>query len=139
MALKQEQKKYNITLSGGDMSCSKNLSITISSLGYFKNQPILRKGAKNNDDIYVTNTVGDAFVGIKVLENKIRLTKKSANYFKKKFYLPDLPHKFSRKIHLFANSSIDISDGFFQDLKHILSNSNLSSDIFIKNIETSFS
>ena len=137
LALKQEQKKYNIFLSGGDMSCSNNLTITISSIGYSKKPPILRKGAKNNDDIYITNTIGDAFVGLKVLENKIKFTKKSENYFIQKFYLPDLPYKFSRKIHLFANSSIDISDGFFQDLNHILSNSNLSSEIFVNNIPVS--
>ena len=137
LALKQEQKKYNITLSGGDISCSKYLSITISSIGYSKSLPILRNGAKNNDDIYITNTIGDAFVGLKVLKKKIKLSKKSINYFIKKFYLPDLPYKFSKKIHLFANSSIDISDGFFQDLKHILTNSNLSSEIFVNNVPVS--
>ena len=100
LALKQEQKKYNITLSGGDISCSKYLSITISSIGYSKSLPILRNGAKNNDDIYITNTIGDAFVGLKVLKKKIKLSKKSINYFIKKFYLPNLPFKFSRKIHL---------------------------------------
>ena len=137
LALKQEQKKYNITLSGGDMSRSNKLSITISSVGYSKKLPILRNGAKNNDDIYITNTIGDAFVGLKVLKKKIKLTKKSSNYFIEKFYLPNLPIKFSKKIHHFANSSIDISDGFFQDLKHILSNSNLSSEIFVNNIPIS--
>ncbi len=137
LALKQEQKKYNIALSGGDMSRSNKLSITISSIGYSKKLPILRNGAKNNDDIYITNTIGDAFVGLKVLQEKIKLSKKRAGYFIKKFYLPNLPFKFSRKIHLFANSSIDISDGFFQDLKHILSNSNLSSEIFVNNIPVS--
>ena len=137
LALKQEQKKYNITLSGGDISCSKYLSITISSIGYSKNLPILRSGAKNNDDIYITNTIGDSFVGLKVLKKKIKLSKKNINYFIKKFYLPDLPYKFSKKIHLFANSSIDISDGFFQDLKHILTNSNLSSEIFVNNVPVS--
>ena len=137
LALKQEQKKYNIVLSGGDISRSNKLSITISSIGYSKKLPILRNGAKNNDDIYITNTIGDAFVGLKVLKKKIKLSKKSINYFIKKFYLPDLPYKFSKKIHLFANSSIDISDGIFQDLKHILLNSNLSSEIFVNNVPVS--
>ena len=137
LALKQEQKKYNIVLSGGDISRSNKLSITISSIGYSKKLPILRNGAKNNDDIYITNTIGDAFVGLKVLEKKIKLTKKSSVYFIKKFYLPNLPLKFSKKMHLFANSSIDISDGFFQDLKHILSNSNLSAEISVNSLPVS--
>ena len=137
LALNQEQKKYNITLSGGDISISKNLSITISSIGYANHGPVLRSGAKNNDDIYVTNTLGDAFVGLNVLKKKIRINKKMDNYFIKQFYLPNLPVKFSKLIHLFANSSIDISDGFFQDLKHILLNSKLSSNVFVNNIPIS--
>ena len=137
LALKQEQKKYNIILSGGDTTRSNKLSITISSIGYSKKPPVLRSGAKNNDDIYITNNIGDAFMGLNVLKKKIKLSKKSTDYFIKQFYLPNIPIKFSKKIHLFANSSIDISDGFFQDLKHILSNSNLSSEIFVNNIPVS--
>ena len=137
LALKQEQKKYNIILSGGDTTRSNKLSITISSIGYSKRHPVLRSGAKNNDDIYITNNIGDAFMGLNVLKKKIKLSKKSTDYFIKQFYLPNIPIKFSKKIHLFANSSIDISDGFFQDLKHILSNSNLSSEIFVNNIPVS--
>ena len=76
-------------------------------------------------------------MGLNILKKKIKLSKKSTDYFIKQFYLPNIPIKFSKKIHLFANSSIDISDGFFQDLKHILSNSNLSSEIFVNNIPVS--
>ena len=137
LALKEEQKKYSIFLAGGDTSRSNKLSITVSVVGYSKTNPILRSGAKVNDDIYITNTIGDAFVGLKLLKGKIKLSKKNRDYFLRRFYLPLLPMKFSKKIHLFANSSIDISDGFFQDLQHILSRSNLSSIIFKNKIPIS--
>ena len=137
LALKEEQKKYNIFLAGGDTSYSNRLSITFSVIGYSKKSPVLRSGAKVNDDIYITNTIGDAFVGLKLLKGKIKLSKKNSDYFVRRFYLPILPIKFSKKIHLFANSAIDISDGFFQDLQHILSRSNLSSKIFKNKIPIS--
>jgi thiamine-monophosphate kinase len=137
LALKQEQKKYNIFLAGGDTSYSNRLSMTVCVVGYSKKNPVLRIGAKVNDDIYITNTIGDAFIGLKLLKGKIKLSKKNSNYFVRKFYLPNLPIKFSKKIHLFANSAIDISDGFFQDLQHILSRSNLSSKIFKNKIPIS--
>ena len=137
LALKQEQKKYNIILVGGDTTYSRILSITIAIIGYSEKKPILRSGAKLNDDIYITNTIGDAFVGLKILKGDIRLSKKNRDYFINKFYLPNIPIKFSKKIHLFANSSIDISDGFFQDLQHILSNSNLTSKLFMSKIPIS--
>ena len=137
LALKQEQKKYNIFLAGGDTSYSNKLSITISVVGYSQKSPVLRSGAKINDDIYITNTIGDAFVGSKLLKGKIKLSKKNSDYFVRRFYLPILPIKFSKRIHLFANSAIDISDGFFQDLQHILSRANLSSKIFMNKIPIS--
>ena len=137
LALKQEQRKYNIFLAGGDTSYSNRLSITVSVIGYSKKNPVLRIGAKANDDIYITNTIGDAFIGLKLLKGKIKLNKKNSNYFVRRFYLPTLAIKFSKKIHLFANSAIDISDGFFQDLQHILSRSNLSSKIFKNKIPIS--
>ena len=137
LALKQEQKKYNIFLAGGDTSYSNKLSITVFVVGYSKKSPVLRSGAKVNDDIYITNTIGDAFVGLKLLKGKIKLSKKNSDYFVRRFYLPILPIKFSKRIHLFANSAIDISDGFFQDLQHILSRSNLSSKIFKNKIPIS--
>jgi thiamine-monophosphate kinase len=137
LALKQEQRKYNIFLAGGDTSYSNRLSITVSVVGYSIKNPVLRIGAKVNDDIYITNTIGDAFIGLKLLKGKIKLSKKNSNYFVRKFYLPNLPIKFSKRIHLFANSAIDISDGFFQDLQHILSRSNLSSKIFKNRIPIS--
>ena len=97
----------------------------------------MRSRAKVNDDIYITNTIGDAFLGLEFLKGKIKFSKKNAYYFISKFYLPNLPIKFSKRIHLFANSSIDISDGFFQDLQHILSNSNLSAKLFYNKIPIS--
>ena len=137
LALKEEQKKYNVFLAGGDTSHSNRLSITLSVVGYSKKNPVLRSGAKVNDDIYITNTIGDAFLGLKLLKGKIKLSKKNTDYFIGRFYLPILPIKFSKKIQLFANSAIDISDGFFQDLQHILSRSNLSSKIFKNKIPIS--
>ena len=44
---------------------------------------------------------------------------------------------FSKNIHLFASSSIDISDGFFQDLNHLLERSNVSAEILLNKIPIS--
>ena len=136
-SLKSEQKKYKICLSGGDTTYSDRLSITICAIGNSKKFPVLRSGAKLNDDIYMTNTVGDANLGLNILKKKVNLDKKNNIYFVNKFYSPDLPIDFSKKIYQFANSSIDISDGLFQDLKHILNNSNFSSELFVDKIPIS--
>jgi len=88
-SLKEEQKKYSIYLSGGDTVYSKKLSFTITTVG-FSNRIVLRNKAKINDDIYVTGNLGDSFVGLEILKNRINLNKKLNDYFKEKYYLPDL-------------------------------------------------
>ena len=68
-ALKSEQKKFNIYLSGGDTTFSKNLTFTITTLGYSK-KIIYRNQASFNDDIYVTGNLGDSYVGLQILKKK---------------------------------------------------------------------
>ena len=80
-SLKQEQKKYGIFLCGGDTTFSNRLSFSITSIGYSKNI-VFRNKAKLHDDIYVTGNLGDSFVGLKILQNKINTTKKFKSYFK---------------------------------------------------------
>jgi thiamine-monophosphate kinase len=126
--LKSEQKKFKINLVGGDTTRSSKLSITFVVIGYSKKKPVLRYGSKINDDIYVTGTISDSYLGLCVL-------KKNKNfgllnkYFIKKYYEPDLPVNFSKYLNYFASSSIDISDGIVQDLQHICNQSKLGAFI----------
>ena len=74
-SLNQEQKKYNISLCGGDTTFSNSLSFTIMSLGYSDNI-IYRNKVKLDDDIYVTGNLGDSFLGLQILRNKNSFGKK---------------------------------------------------------------
>ena len=124
-SLIQEQNKYNISLCGGDTTFSNKLSFTVTSLGYSK-KIIYRNKALINDDIYVTGVLGDSFVGLQILKNKIKVSKELKNYFTKKYYLPDIQIKLAKKLLNFANSSIDLSDGLIDDLSKMINNQNLS-------------
>ena len=135
-SLKEEQKKYSITLSGGDTVFSKKLSFTIISVG-FSNKIIFRNKAKLNDDIYVTNNLGDSFIGLKVLQKKIKLNKNLSNYFKNKYFHPNIAKDLSRRLLSFANTSIDISDGLITDLEKLINKQKLSYKLYLKNIPIS--
>ncbi|MDC3184508.1 thiamine-phosphate kinase [Candidatus Pelagibacter sp.] len=124
-SLTQEQKKYNISLCGGDTTFSNKLSFTITSLGYSK-KIIYRNKALINDDIYVTGVLGDSFMGLQILKNKIKVSKELKNYFTQKYYLPDIRIKMTKKLLNFANASIDLSDGLVDDLSKMINNQNLS-------------
>ena len=135
-SLNQEQQKYSIHLCGGDTTFSKKLSFTITSIG-FSNKIVFRNRAKLNDDIYVTGDLGDSFVGLKILQKKIHLNNTLTKYFKKKYYQPNLQISLTKKLLLFANASIDISDGLIADLEKLINNQKLTYKIYLKNIPIS--
>ena len=127
-SLKNEQKKYGISLCGGDTTYSNKLSFSITSIGYSKNI-VYRNNAKLNDDIYVTGNLGDSFVGLQILRKKIKFNKKINDYFVKNYYEPNIQIDFTKELLKLANSSIDISDGLIADLEKMINNQNLSYQI----------
>jgi len=135
-SLKQEQNKYKIFLCGGDTTFSNRLSFSITSIGYSKNI-VFRNKAKLHDDIYVTGNLGDSFVGLKILQNKIKTSKKFKSYFIKKYFEPEIQIKLTKELLKFANSSIDISDGLIDDLKKMINKQKLSYKIWEEQIPIS--
>ena len=135
-SLSEEQKKYSISLGGGDTVFSKKLSFTITTIGYSK-RIIPRNNAKLYDDIYVTGNLGDSFIGLKLLKKKFKVKNDIKKYFENKYYQPSLHLKFSKKLNTFANTSIDISDGLITDLEKLINKQNLSYKLFIDKVPIS--
>ena len=135
-SLNQEQSRYRITLSGGDTTSSNKISFTITSIG-FANQIIYRNNAKINDDIYISGNLGDSYVGLLVLKNKIKLNKVLSKYFINQYFLPNIQSKLTKHLIKFANASIDVSDGLLADLDKMLNTQKLSYKIYLKNIPIS--
>ena len=135
-SLKEEQKKYNIFLCGGDTVFSKKLSFTIVSIGFSK-KIIYRNNAKINDDIYVTGNLGDSYIGLNILKKKIKINKKIQRYFTEQYYLPNIQLKITKKLLSFANTSIDLSDGLFADLEKLINKQKLSYKLNLKDIPIS--
>ena len=135
-SLIQEQKKYNLKLSGGDTTNSKKVSFTITTIGFSK-YIIERNKAKLNDDIYVTGNIGDSYLGLKLIKKNIKISSYLKKYFFKQFYCPNLPFKFYKELHKFANTSMDISDGLISDMNKLINKQNLSFEININKIPIS--
>ena len=135
-SLNQEQKKYNLKLSGGDTTNFNKVSFSIVSIGFSK-KIVQRNNARLNDDIYVTGNIGDSFIGLKAIKNNIKINSKLKNYFINQFYCPNLPYKIYKEIHKFANTSIDISDGLITDMNKLINKQKLSFEINVNKIPTS--
>ncbi len=123
-SINKEQKKYKFKLSGGDTTKSKLSSFTIVSMGL--SEKIVKRGkVLAGDDIYVTGDLGDSFLGLEILKKKIFINKNLKKYFINKYFLPDVPMPITKYLSKFAKSSIDISDGLFDDLDKLINNKNI--------------
>ena len=133
--LKEDQKKYNIKLLGGDLTSSSNLiSITINIIGTVPTgKSISRSTSMANDLLYVTGVLGLSNIGL------LNLNKNDKQYSKAKlkYYLPQPRVKFASSIRNFVSSMIDVSDGFVQDCGHLAKLSNLEFAINLKNLPIS--
>ena len=124
-SLADEQKKYEIKLCGGDTTFSKKLNFTITVIGFSK-KIIYRNKAKVYDDIYVTGNLGDSYIGLQILKKRIKIKGSKKKYFIDKFYKPNIQIKLSKRLLRFSNSSIDISDGLFDDLEKLINKQKLN-------------
>ena len=135
-SLKEEQNKYSIKIGGGDTVYSKIPSFSVTVVGFSKNI-VNRNNAKYRDDIYVTGNLGDSYLGLKLIANKKKLIKKNEKYFVNKYYCPEIPFLFSKKLINFANTSIDISDGLISDMEKLINKQKLSYEINVSKIPIS--
>jgi len=135
-SLKEEQKKYNIILGGGDTVFSNKLSFTVTSIG-FSNKIIYRNRSKINDDIYVTGNLGDSYLGLLLLKKNIKINKKLSDYFVNQYYKPEIKYSLTDCLNKFATSSIDLSDGLISDLEKLTNNQNISYQIYLNKIPLS--
>lgn len=126
-SLKALAQQHNIYLIGGDTTKGA-LSITINATGMLrKNQALLRSGAKVGDNVFVSNTLGDAALAWwQIQKQQIPSTSLLAQ-----FNCPQPQVKLGQALLGIANSCIDISDGLEQDLSHILTHSKVGASIDI--------
>ena len=129
-------EKYNVKIIGGDLvrGCT---SFTVQVIGYIKSdKPLTRSGAKNGDLIYVSGTVGDAALGLKLLTRpgEINISDKDEQYFLHKYHMPEPRLELGEEISSLANAAIDISDGMLIDMQRILSSSNVGAEINLEKI-----
>jgi thiamine-monophosphate kinase len=124
--LRADQRKYDVTLLGGDLSATRGpLSVSITAIGFVsKGKTILRSGAKSGDLVFVTGTIGDSGGGLVALKAKRR----NATLIRR-YRLPEPRVTFGRALRGIASAAIDISDGLLADLDHLADVSNVHIDI----------
>jgi thiamine-monophosphate kinase len=125
--------RFKVELAGGDtVSSPKCFFINVSVIGE-ANRVFTRQGAKPGDLIFVTGTLGDSSLGLKLLNR----TKKDGSHDYK--FLTGKHLDPTARVHeagilarskINITSMIDISDGLVQDLYHICKASKVGARIY---------
>ncbi len=127
--LKNQQERFSIHLVGGDTTATPGpLTLSLTALGTVpEGEGLKRNGACAGDRIYVSGTIGDAALGLAVLQGGLDgLDKKNADVLEARYHRPEPRINLGRRLSGLANAAIDISDGLIADLGHLALESGLS-------------
>lgn len=121
--LKSAQEAFGCQLTGGDtVSTPGPLALTVTAIGRAgEGGMVLRSGAGINDSIYVTGAIGDAALGLKLLQDtsladRLGLESSQTAYLKSRYWNPQPRLAAVPILRAFASAAMDISDGLYGDL-----------------------
>ncbi|HZB92726.1 MAG TPA: thiamine-phosphate kinase [Stellaceae bacterium] len=120
--LAKDQATFGIGLLGGDMSAIDGpIALTLAAIGRVAaGRAVLRSGARPGDLVYVSGTLGDAALGLAVLQGRLTLPEATAREFLvDRYHLPQPRLALGQRLAGVAHAMLDISDGLVADLGHL--------------------
>lgn len=111
---------YNCQLVGGDTTRGP-LTLSVVAKGQVPHGKVLsRSGAKVGDYVYVTGTLGDAGLGLRLCQGQVEVSKKHTAHILQRFHYPTARVAIGQALRTIANSAMDLSDGLYSDIQHLL-------------------
>ena len=133
--LKLFTRDYKIPVIGGDLIKGGECSVSVGVCGEVDKKDFLSRGGAQEDDlIFISGTLGEARLGLKVLNSKKKNISQEEKKYLKRFLKPRVHTSLGKNLQNIATSCIDISDGLLSDLGHICNQSNKGAEINIESI-----
>jgi|APTNR8051073442_1049403.scaffolds.fasta_scaffold13834_4 thiamine-monophosphate kinase len=120
--LAREQARFGIHLIGGDTVATPGpLVLTLTAFGHVARGCELRRSrARTGDDVYVSGTIGDGHLGLRVLDGRLGgLTEDDRVYLTTRYRQPEPRVGLGTALAGLAHAAADVSDGLVADLSHI--------------------
>jgi thiamine-monophosphate kinase len=117
-----DQKRFGMVLLGGDTVRSKGAAVlSVAAVGKVAaGAALLRGSARAGDALFMSGTLGDAALGLKVLKGELRkMAMRHRAYLVSRYRLPQPRLELGRKLVGIASAAMDISDGLVADLGHL--------------------
>ena len=134
-------EKFNVALIGGDTTQGP-LSITVNITGFIETDKCLKRSNANVGDlIFVTGSIGDAHVGLKLIlgNNSSEQTAFDSHeaYCIDRLNRPKPQVVAGQQLTAFSVAAIDVSDGVMADLQHICTASGVGARLNIDHLPVS--
>lgn len=122
--LRQDQAQYRIHLLGGDsVSTPGPTSLSVTAFGTVaRDRPLRRSGARPGDELWVSGTIGDSALGLKILTGSLDPVADGRNddpFLVDRYRLPQPRTLLGPALVGIASAALDVSDGLVQDAGHI--------------------
>jgi thiamine-monophosphate kinase len=139
--LSQDSRAYHFQLLGGD-TVKGSLTLSLTALGLVpKGRMVKRFGAQAGNRLYVTGTIGDAALGLKIRlaagEDQgwiAALSPAARDFLLERYLLPQPRVGLADAMQAYAQSGMDISDGFIGDLRKMMRVSRVSALVHLADV-----
>ncbi len=121
-ALGEDLSHFGLALFGGDTTSTPGpLTLSLTAMGWVpQGQMVRRKGARIGDDLVVTGTIGDGYLGLLAAQGRLPMLNAPQNLALEDRYHHPLPRLgLGQALRTHATACADVSDGLAADAGHI--------------------
>jgi thiamine-monophosphate kinase len=114
--LNDEQQQFGLVLAGGDTTLGgDHVHLTLTAMGLVDGPALTRRGAREGDIIFVSGTIGDAALGLTMLQDDAH----ADGPWVERYHRPQPRLALGKALRSKATSALDCSDGLWLDLQRL--------------------
>jgi thiamine-monophosphate kinase len=128
---------------GGDTVRSPAIMVSVAVIGSVpQGKMVRRKGAKPGDKVFVTGTIGDATLGLRLRTDqdaarRWKLDEPARQHLAHRYLIPEPRNAIAHIMIEYASAAMDVSDGLAGDFTKLCRASGVSADIEVARVPLS--
>lgn len=133
-ALLREQERFGMVLVGGDTTIGGDVvHLTLTAFGLVERDALTRSGANAGDAVYASGTIGDAALGLAMLQ----ADSGTKGHWVERYHAPLPRLTLGNALRGIATAAIDCSDGLLKDTARLAEASKLGVELNLAHVPVS--